>query len=140
MQHRNTDALHPLMPAISTTTHTCICLYLCMAVYVDADPVLARQLLPATPERGTTYQMVPVSRTPSSFSSRDPRYARFRSGLTGNGPRGSLHNQPTEVTVAQVGVDEVWGVWGVGWETDGWRGDHCTIICVYGSCWCHKMA
>lgn len=61
-----------------------------------ADPVLARQLLPATPDRGTTYQMMPVSRTPSSFTSHDPHYARFRTGL--------LARQPAkEVTVAQVG-------------------------------------
>jgi len=61
-----------------------------------ADPVLARQLLPATPDRGTTYQMMPVSRTPSSFTSHDPRYARFRTG--------QLARQPAkEVTVAQVG-------------------------------------
>jgi hypothetical protein len=57
--------------------------------------VLARQLLPATPERGTTYHMQPLGRTPSSFSSRDPVYARFRAGLLGR-------HQATEVNVAQV--------------------------------------
>lgn len=68
--------------------------------------MLARQLLPATPERGTTYQMMPLSRTPSSFSSRDPVYARFRAGLMGR-------HQATEVNVAQV---------------RGWGSCHCLLV------------
>ncbi|WIA17150.1 hypothetical protein OEZ85_014037 [Tetradesmus obliquus] len=60
-----------------------------------ASPVISRQLLPSTAEKGTTYHMAPTVRSPASFMSRDPLYAKYRRS-------GSMRHPA--MTVAQVAV------------------------------------